>query len=1056
MEHRRKSSWILTRLAILIMLAGLQVSAMAEVTPVREGKSRCAIVLAEKPTRSAQLAARELQHHVRLITDVELKILRENETRPDGMLPMYIGESKATAKMGLTSGGFKTQEHLVRITDDAIVLIGHDDPDTGAISYEKNGGWPGINPRAPNFQVGTLYAVYDFLERECDVRWYMVTDLGTVYSRRPTLSVQTAERRHRPWATLRRLGTGHWAKPGTIGRPDRMRYVRNSQSAGTRANVLHTLRTRYNGSSFQPAAHSFYGYDRLYGKDHADWFVDDKPGPNVQLRFWKDEVVEQVVRNILEYFGKPRAERKKGMSDPRFRGGHGEVFAIGPLDHRKFGKQCKPPLEPKRKRPGTFMDGIASEYWFTFVNRVAKRVREAHPDKWIASPAYASHFEPPSFELESNVGVCMANTEGWAPESYGQENLDAWRKKVKRLFVYEYWYSKGLFPPVRTHAAAAYAKRLRSLGIEGLFMEMISNSNTAVFHLDNYVMMRMLYDDGAKVDDLIDEYFRRFYGSAQEPMRRFWKILEEEYPKVRKLALRDPSLHWLAVAGSDVMERLGRELSAAEKAAPKEPYASRLRVIRRGVYGMMRERIAFAEYTNGKRRRTPCPMVTKTLKIDGVLTDPAWKRAAATVPFVSAGNVPTDVRTTAKIMRDAKHLYVAVQCPEPFMDKIKAVGAKRDQAAIRKDDRVHIVLDVDRTRRRYYHLIVNANGTVLDEIVTAERGTTWRSVNRIIKSQRLAWSPNTRAAVAKQKDGWTVEIQIPLADLGPAQPGTGDAWGLNLVRCRPHLDSDGIDPLLTMWAPTFTPTGFNFPDQFGVLVMRNALMGHRPVVAFTFENDFLSSKQVTDTSVKGKRRGKGSSGALSAKRLVKAWDKENVATGFRGKAIAFAGKDSHQYLSVQLGDGVNLSTDDFTVALRYRMIKWGGVIVTNTISTSGRDHYWALTCAKEALYSRVRAATKVGEPAPTPGGFHSLKAYEALKDGLWHQIVLVADRGNQLRLYIDRKLVAQGDISMVKKPLANALFVGTYYGSPRCEVDDLMVYQGASNQEDVNALFETK
>ena len=51
----------------------------AKVTIADNGKPQSVIVLGEKPTRSAQLAARELRHHIKLITGAELQIIKENE-----------------------------------------------------------------------------------------------------------------------------------------------------------------------------------------------------------------------------------------------------------------------------------------------------------------------------------------------------------------------------------------------------------------------------------------------------------------------------------------------------------------------------------------------------------------------------------------------------------------------------------------------------------------------------------------------------------------------------------------------------------------------------------------------------------------------------------------------------------------------------------------------------------------------------------------------------------------------------------------------------------------
>ena len=43
---------------------------------------------------------------------------------------------------------------------------------------------------------GTLFAVYDFLEKYCGVRWYGLTDEATAFSPRKTLAVQVKDHDH--------------------------------------------------------------------------------------------------------------------------------------------------------------------------------------------------------------------------------------------------------------------------------------------------------------------------------------------------------------------------------------------------------------------------------------------------------------------------------------------------------------------------------------------------------------------------------------------------------------------------------------------------------------------------------------------------------------------------------------------------------------------------------------------------------------------------------------------------------------------------------------------
>jgi len=90
----------------------------------RDGRPAATIVVAEKPTRSAQLAVAELQEHVRLISGATLPIANDaaDVTGPR----ILVGESKATRALGLKNADFKPQEYLVRFAPDLLVLMGRD------------------------------------------------------------------------------------------------------------------------------------------------------------------------------------------------------------------------------------------------------------------------------------------------------------------------------------------------------------------------------------------------------------------------------------------------------------------------------------------------------------------------------------------------------------------------------------------------------------------------------------------------------------------------------------------------------------------------------------------------------------------------------------------------------------------------------------------------------------------------------------------------------------------------------------------------------------------
>ncbi|MCG2658686.1 MAG: hypothetical protein L6437_00380, partial [Kiritimatiellae bacterium] len=178
---------------LLFALIGITVNCApgADVTLVKNGKPLAGIVIdAEKPTRSAQFAAYELQHVIKLITGTELPITNKVE---DGKgVAILVGESAATRKLKIPGKNFKGEEYLVEFAGNQIVLMGNDSPDYGKIDYADPKTFPALEY---NYR-STTYAVYDFLEKCCGVRFYSFGDEGIALEKRPTLAVKPVSIRY--------------------------------------------------------------------------------------------------------------------------------------------------------------------------------------------------------------------------------------------------------------------------------------------------------------------------------------------------------------------------------------------------------------------------------------------------------------------------------------------------------------------------------------------------------------------------------------------------------------------------------------------------------------------------------------------------------------------------------------------------------------------------------------------------------------------------------------------------------------------------------------------
>ena len=174
----------------------------------------------------------------------------------------------------------------------------------------------------------------------------------------------------------------------------------------------------------------------------------------------------------------------------------------------------------------------------------------------------------------------------------------------------------------------------------------------------------------------------------------------------------------------------------------------------------------------------------ETIKVDGVLDEAVWQRAAPATRFwqyAPLDRVPATENTEVRVVQDDRALYFAIICHDADPKGIIAQDMRRD-APLSNDDYVGIYLDTYHDHRNFYYFSTNSLGTRRDGIVTDAR------------SYNTAWNGIWQVRTQVTDQGWTAEFRIPFSTLrfGGDQPMT---WGLQLSRAiRRKQESD-------YWAP---------------------------------------------------------------------------------------------------------------------------------------------------------------------------------------------------------------------------------------------------------------
>jgi len=168
-----------------------------------------------------------------------------------------------------------------------------------------------------------------------------------------------------------------------------------------------------------------------------------------------------------------------------------------------------------------------------------------------------------------------------------------------------------------------------------------------------------------------------------------------------------------------------------------------------------------------------------SIKVDGVLDEPAWA-SAASVPlnyeWLPGDNIQPPVRTEALISFDEAYLYIAFRAWDDEPEAIRAHLMDRDDVrAFVQDDHVGFMIDTFNDERRAFQFRINPLGVQVDGIFSELDGIEdfswdiiWSSVGRITE------------------EGYVVEVALPFNQLRFPSSEEPQTWGVVAFRSWPR------------------------------------------------------------------------------------------------------------------------------------------------------------------------------------------------------------------------------------------------------------------------------
>jgi hypothetical protein len=247
------SNKVVLGVIIVTLLLGISTGAMSAVDLVRQGKAVATIVIPDNALESVSYAAQELQYHVEESTGATLPIVKESQKPQSGNL-VILGLCNATSEAGIDPNKIAPNGFTVKLIGSNLYMAGRDNQGPLLGMYNTT-------------SLGTLFAVYEFLEKQMSVRWLWPGKLGEAIPKAQTISVKKWAETSEPQIVHKRLRDGgpYQGNEAAWSSAQAMEDYTHDQSVWLR-------RQRFANAMNLDIHHSFTEYWKRFGTTHPDYF----------------------------------------------------------------------------------------------------------------------------------------------------------------------------------------------------------------------------------------------------------------------------------------------------------------------------------------------------------------------------------------------------------------------------------------------------------------------------------------------------------------------------------------------------------------------------------------------------------------------------------------------------------------------------------------------------------------------------------------------------------------------------------------------------------------
>jgi hypothetical protein len=442
------------------------------------GKSDYRISLSTNASESEKWAAKELQHWLKEMGGAELPIAAFDQNYKGAQV--VVGETSNTATVKKDATG-EESFHYFNVGRDIFITGGK--------------------------QRGTMYGVFEFLERELGCRWY-------------TPVVQVIPKREE----VKFVWIDHSEKPGVRVRND-FYYEAFEPMWATRNKMNGAMgyRDQPGGIESYWAVHTFFPLvppDEFF-KKHPEYFslIEGKRTfDRAQLCLTNPDVLKIITERI----------KKRMAESPEYL-----IYDVSQNDWYNPCQcdKCQAIVKEKGGESGLII-------WF--VNQVAEAVEKEFPDKFIGTLAYQYTRTPPKdIKPRHNVVVrlcsiecCFAHDFKTCPENKSfLDDLKGWSALAPHMYIWDYVvnFSHYVMPYPNFRVLQSNIQSFRDNNAIGIMEQAAYQSRGGEFsELRSYLISKLLWNPECNTEDVINDFIYGYYSRSGKFVRQYFDLLHNQ------------------------------------------------------------------------------------------------------------------------------------------------------------------------------------------------------------------------------------------------------------------------------------------------------------------------------------------------------------------------------------------------------------------------------------------------------------------------------------------------------------------------------------------------